>query len=189
MISAVIAFWSCSDEADKLLAECIERLRVDEVILIVNEPNANGEPQLSKHWNRGLRLAHGDCICVVNNDAMLIEGTLADLYQPDAITSPMINGVVQPFWGAFCCIPSSIYREHGGFDEQFTGYWEDLDFACSMYTKGIPLRCVPRVRVSHVFGRTLMKHLGAKRLHDENKERFKAKWGRVIDIQELWTAA
>lgn len=186
MISVIVPFWSYGPEADECLRDCVSRLDYDELILVVNEPNARGEPLVGARMNQGLRIARGDYLVVVTSSAKLISGSVAELCQPDAITSPNVDGEGAPFHGCFFCIPRAIYERHGGLDESFTAYYVDMDFACRMWASGVPLRLVPNVKVDHRgAGGRAHARLNVEALMRDNSERFRARWGNVGTVTEL----
>lgn len=181
-ISVVMPFWSYGPEADAMLANCVVRINYDELVLVVNEPNERGEPLIAKRVNQGLRLAHGDYLIVMMSSAMLDAGSLHDLCQPDAITSPSVNGVTNPFHGCCFCIPREIYQQYGGMDEAYTAFFVDNDFVCRMITSGVPIRCVPTVEVTHLGGQAHSK-LNVGQLMDANRDTFLQRW-RAVDAAE-----
>lgn len=186
MISVVVPHWPHSPEIEAKLRRCVASLRaaVGEVIVVVNEPPAPDRTDLARHINRGLALASGDWIVVAGNDTWLVRGQLEALCRPDTITSPAVNDAVQPFWGCFFCVPAAIFTRHGGFDEAFTGYCEDADYAVRMSNAGIPLVGVPEVQVAHEAGSS-MRLLDTGRLQAVNEARFVARHGRMIEMYEL----
>lgn len=174
MISVVIPYYEISDNKKKLLRECVGSLKgADEVIVIWNEGIGFG-----KACNKGMELARGDFICVVNDDVVVLEGTLKGLVDKTAVTSPVINGVAQNFWGAFFCLPRWVYESVGGFDERFTkGYFEDDDLIRRLDKAGVPMKSVGSVKVKHLGGTTMEQLPNRDEIFERNKKLFKEKWG------------
>ncbi|HSE43947.1 MAG TPA: glycosyltransferase family 2 protein [Gemmatimonadales bacterium] len=190
MISVVVPFWSADPDTDAMLARCVASLdgQYDELILSCNEPQPDGTVLFSKYVNLGLRLARGDYRVVVNSDLLLQQGSLRDLCVPGTITSPVINGNDQPFWGSCFCVPADVLAKHGGLDEEFTGYYEDLDYCVRMWKAGVPLRSVPSVHCTHIGGATYARkkeRINPQKIIADNEPRFLRKHGRLYEVREL----
>lgn len=174
MISVVIPHYPFSDEINKTLGNTISTLRgYDELIVYSNHGIG-----FAKAVNKAVELAHGEYIIVMNNDMELNAGTLAELATPGQVTSPLINGKSQPFWGACFCMPRDIYEnllvDGKLLNERFeVGYYEDEDLLKRIQALGIPHSCCPWVNLNHV-GESTMKHM--KKTTD-NEKIFKELWG------------
>lgn len=172
-ISIVIPHYPFDAEIDAKLAKCVASLTgYHELIVVVNHGDG-----FAKSVNRGLKLAKGDYIMVVNNDIEMTEGTLEMLAVPNTVTSPRSNGWSQPFWGSFFCIPRNVYERIGGLDEQFEiGYYEDDDYIKRLELAGIPMKCIEECNIV-TFGGATMKLFNVKELSEANKDKFLKKWG------------
>ena len=187
-LSVVIPFWSKEGHFDTMLADCVRSLRgqFDELIVVSNQPDEEGRALFSKWVNLGLRLASGDYTLVLNSDTLLDPASnLRDLCVPDTITCPIVNGDDYPFWGCAFCIPRTVYAAHGGLDEAFKGYFEDLDYCVRMYQAGVPIRSVKNVHLAHVGGHSYKQGLAVSRMEQENEAIFLRKHGRVWHVSEL----
>ena len=187
-LSVVIPYWSKDEAMDAMLADCVASLRgqFDELIVVSNQPTADGRALFSKWVNLGLRHARGDYRLVLNSDTLLHpECNLRDLCVPNTITAPVVNGEAYPFWGCAFCIPAMVYAEHGGLDEIFRGSCEDLDYCVRMYQAGVPLRSVAAVHFKHIGGHSYHQGLAVSAMFRENEIKFLAKHGRMWHVSEL----
>lgn len=164
----------------KFLRACVNSLHgYDEIIIYANDGIGYGAAV-----NGGLDLVSGDHIIVINNDTILIEGSLKDLIVNDAITVPRIYPEPKDNEPrAIFCMPRYMYEEimerYGFFyDERFeVGYWEDDDLIARLNEMGIERRYVDSVVFGHHNGGgTTMKQMGEQKYYDENKARYDEKW-------------
>lgn len=163
-------------EADAALERCVVSLRGhDELIVVVNDGIGFG-PAV----NRGLALARGDIIWVINNDTELVKGTLAHASEYH-ITIPSIEGQPDDAPRAFYAMPRCVYEEVGGYDERFEiGYFEDDDMIKRWLDAGIGFFRQPSIHVTHLGGGGLtVKRFGEEELMRANRARFVAKWGNA----------
>lgn len=160
------------EDADKRLEECVDSLNgVDELIVIVNEGIG-----YAKAVNKGLRLASGAYIAVVNNDLRLI-GNLKDLCIPNTVTSPKVNGRNCGFNGCFYVIPRNVFEQIGLLDDRFEmGYYEDDDYLKRLKNADIPVKCIESVDVTHIGGYTMHKMEKRDDYMRDNKLKFREKW-------------
>ncbi len=173
-ISVIIPHWPVSDEVDTKLRKCVESLEgYDELVIVANQKFG-----FAKSVNLGLKSATGDYMIVMNNDVELVGGSLRDLALEGAVTSPLLNGDEQRFWGACFCVPRKVYEQIGGLDEQFEmGYFEDDDYMLRLDMEGVPMMPVRGVRIVSE-GESTMKHLdNREEVFKLNQARFKAKHG------------
>lgn len=184
--SVITPHWSYNEQADEMLLACHASLGpVHERIIIVNEPAADGSVRFSTYLNIGFRIATGDFMLAVNNDTVLETGTIDELADANAVTSPVVNGLPTRFWGCFFCLPRSIYERVGGLDENYTGYFEDCDWFLRLRCAGVKFRSVPHVGVRHLGGQS-MRQLQASALYRLNGDRFRARWGRdAPSVEEM----
>lgn len=96
----------------------------------------------SQACNRALRAAQGDIIIIGNNDLVFHENWLTELLFPlnvgfDIATcwSSDQRGIKledkiedRPFFGSLLALTREVYKELGGFDERFRGYFADTDY-------------------------------------------------------------
>lgn len=171
-ISVVIPHYSFSEEINLKLKKCTQSLvGADEVLIIVNDKIGFG-----KAVNIGLKIASGDYICVVNNDVEVI-GNIRDLCIPDTVTSPVVNGRVQVFWGCFFVLPRSVYEKVGGFDEDFeVGYFEDDALIVTLQRAGIPMKSVSTVQVKTDGGSTMDSLPERNIIFEKNQKIFNQKY-------------
>lgn len=172
MISVVIPHYPINEEVEKYLDTCVKSLsHYDELILVVNDGIG-----FAKAVNRGMKLAKGDYIMVVNNDIRWKAGYLRDLCVKNTVTSPKINSYERDFSGCFFCVPRSVYEQIGGLDEQFEiGYYEDDDYLMRIQEAGIKTACVTTCNIDTEGGRT-MQYFDKYKLIENNKAKFEAKW-------------
>lgn len=174
-LSICIPHWSVVPELDDLLDRCMKSLPPhDETIIVVNEGIG-----FAKAVNYGLRLAKGDYIAVVSNDTVWRRGNLSDLCVPGTVTSPILNGGKQDFWGCFFVVPRDVYQKIGGLSEEYgLAYYEDNDYIARLSTAGVPMICVESCEIYSEGGQT-MKHVSDKEraeLNIRNKGIFDSKW-------------
>lgn len=167
MVSIVIPHWK-SD----LLEDCVKSLKgYDELILVVNDGIG-----FAKAVNKGLKLAKGDHIMVVNDDIRWVQGDLKDLCV-DCVTSPKVNAVSQDFWGSFFCIPRKVLEQVGYLDEQFEmGYFEDDDYIMRLKEAGIEMKCVESCDIETKGGDTMESLPNRDEVFERNKKKFEEKW-------------
>lgn len=176
-ISVVIPHRPMNSDIDAMLERCVQSLKgYSQLLVIVNEIG------FGPACNIGVRLSHGDFVIIANNDsAMFGDWDLTDLADEDAVTFPVINGVIQEFSGAFLCIPRWVIEERGGYvyDNIYkVGYWEDVDFWWWLKQKEIPFKQNLNCGVTHPKPGSTMKMMD-QTLDQKNRERFLAKNGTL----------
>lgn len=176
LLSVIIPHYPGLRETDDALERCVRSLRGhDEILVIVNDGIGFGAAV-----NIGFRLAHGDYLCVANNDTVLRSGSLFDLCYQDTVTVPRITPRPRDHLPrSFYCIPRFVYETIGGYDEQFRmGYFEDDDLIRRMMAAQVKIETVPGVLVEHRHGGgTTMSQLDPDKWFEQNKKLFVAKWG------------
>jgi glycosyltransferase involved in cell wall biosynthesis len=185
-LSIVIPHWPFDDEVDAALRRCVASLPADcEKIVVVNEGTGFG-----RSVNAGLRLAGGDFVAVVNNDAYVVSGDVYELCVVGVVTSPLVIGEIlgiapplEPggFHGCFWVAPSDVLEAVGFLDDRFEGaFWEDDDLLLRLRAAAVPTRQVASVRVKHRGGLTMLKvPEQAEEWYRSNELRFREKWGRL----------
>lgn len=173
-LSVIIPFMAIDDDKYRVLKETIDSFTgADEIIVWSNWKEGYAKP-----INRGLRLAKGDFLLVMNDDMVWDGGSLKRLCDPEAVTSPMVNGRVQEFWGCSFCLPRWVYEKTGGLYEGYEiSYYDDNDFWEVLKNKDIPRRCVETVRVETVGGRTLDRFPNRNEFFAKNRQHFMERWG------------
>jgi GT2 family glycosyltransferase len=175
-ISVIIPYYEADPEKPAILKRLTDSLKgYDELILVWNDKMG-----YAKAINKGLAIAKGDFLVVMNDDLIFENGSVADLCDPYHVTSPVINGLGQNFWGCCFCIPRNIYDEVGGLYEGYRiSYYDDDDYLNTLRKNNIGCRCVEDVRVSHPEGgRTLHTFSDHKDFETENKAKFLERWGK-----------
>lgn len=156
--------------------------------------------------NRGIRVASGQYIALVNNDVQVFEYWLEDLQEAllaglDLVMSAPMYGnpygraveaenlrnlvmdkpIAETFvdFNDFSCIltTKALFAEIGVFDEQFFMYMEDLDFLRRMDKYGKKHASTKRVNIHHIIGSTAMSMSETPKIVNESREKLKAKWG------------
>jgi hypothetical protein len=176
MISWIIPYYEVDGGKPAVLKKTVESASgYDELILVWNQGMG-----YAKSINKGLMLAKGDFL-VVSNDDLVFDGSFKDLAYEGAVTSPVVNGVNQRFWGCCFCIPRWVYEEVGGLAEDYEiSYFDDDDFQFTLEAHGIPTKCIDKVKVAHDDGgRTLHQMPGWQERFEKNRKVFFDKWGRL----------
>lgn len=157
LVSLVIPHCPLTPEHDELLKRCVKSYRgAHETLIVVNNMGFGAA------CNLGVRLARCEYIAIVNNDTTCTGNwTLNDMCHPDAVTFPLVNGVVQEFSGAFLVFPRWVINKLGGqlYDERFkVGFWEDVDLWTRLKMLEIPIRQLNYL-VSHPNPGSTMKYM------------------------------
>ncbi len=178
-ISVVIPYYESDPKKAELLKRCVDSLTdYDELIVVWNEGIG-----MTRAVNKGFELARGDFIIMCSDDIILTKGTLKQLCDPDAVTSPMTNNKKQDYWGTLWCTPRKIYEELGWcFDPRYADgiNYEDTDLWEEFKSRKIPHYCVEEVNIHHPEpGRTLNVMKEKQRKVQLNKNVFFEKWGFV----------
>ena len=90
--------------------------------------------------------------------------------------------------GACMLIRTDLWREVGGYDEQFEPmYYEDADLCFAARERNFRVVYEPTARVVHVEGGTAGTDVGAggKRYQELNRPRFMEKWREQLDAEQL----
>lgn len=89
--------------------------------------------------------------------------------------------------GACILIRADLWRQLGGFDEQFSpGYYEETDFAFSTRKAGYKVMFQPESRVLH-FGSVTFSN-DKKELLEDHRQKFFAKWQDVLEKEQFTPA-
>jgi len=173
-LSVIIPFMAIDEDKYRVLKETTDSfVGADEIIVWSNWMEGYAKP-----INRGLRLAKGDFLMITNDDMTYDGGSLKRLCDPDAVTSPMVNGKVQEFWGCSFVLPRWVYEKIGGMYEGYEiSYYDDHDLWETLKKEKIPMRCVDSVRVETAGGRTLDRFPNRNEFFDKNRQHFIERWG------------
>jgi GT2 family glycosyltransferase len=111
----------------------------------------------TKNVNRGLKIASGDYIAVVNSDTQIAEskttGSLLDLCIPGKVACPITLGQDVPLLaGHFFVAPYDIWKEVEYLDERMHTFCSDADFERKVKDRIVQ---VPTVSIYHEIGSTL----------------------------------
>lgn len=173
-LSVIIPYMEIDDEKPEILEKTVKSFTgADEVILVWNWKMGYAKP-----INKGLRLATGDFLMVMNDDMTWDGGSLKRLCDKDAVTSPKVNGRIQEFWGCAFCIPRWVYEKVGGLYEGYEiSYYDDNDYWETLKKNNVPMRCVDTVSVTTEGGRTLDRFPNRNEFFEKNKQHFIERWG------------
>lgn len=176
-ISVIIPYYESDPGKPAVLKRLTDSLKGHTEIII----SANVKEGYAIPINRGLRIAHGDFLIVMNDDLVLDSGALDQMIDPNAVTSPLIDGFEQPFWGCCFCIPRWVYEMIGGLWEGYRiSYFDDDDFLNILRKNEIPYHSSPLVNFwnSDGGGRTLHTFPDHNEFFEENKKKFIERWGQ-----------
>ena len=166
-------------EKRDILKTCVSSFTgADEIIVVSNWREGYAKP-----INKGLAIASGDYLIVMNDDLVWDYGSLKRLCNEEAVTSPMVNGKNQPFWGCAFCIPRWVYEKVGGLWEGYRiSYFDDADYYNTLKKEDIHTLCVSIVQVTTKGGTTLDKFPDRNEFFEENKLKFVERWGKLPDF-------
>ncbi len=89
----------------------------------------------------------------------------------------------QVAYGSAACwmLRTATFRQIGGFDAGYgRAYYEDADFAFELARRGLHVRLVPSVRVTHAQGASSPSNEAAEALRDANQSRFVERQGALL---------
>jgi len=174
-LSVVIPYMQVDEGKPQVLEDTLKTVEgVDEIIVVVNWKLGYAKP-----INIGLQAATGEFLLVMNDDMIWDGGSLKRLCDAAAVTSPQVNGKVQPFWGCAFCIPRAVYEKVGGLHEGYRiSYFDDADYYNTLAKAAVPTRCVEAVEVHTEGGRTLERFPDRNEFFEENRRHFIERWGK-----------
>lgn len=173
-LSCVVPYMESDEGKPAILNRMLDSLKgVDETLVIENWKEGYAVP-----INFGLSQATGDFILVSTDDVIWDGMSLKRLCDPNAVTSPLVNGNEQPFFGVAFCLPRWVYEKTGGLFEGYRiSYFDDDDFIKTLEKYGIPMHSVPSVSLLHPEGgRTLHTFPDHNDFYRENMELFRKRW-------------
>lgn len=176
MISVVISCYIVDGEVPKLLKRCVASLREYDEIVIYSHKGGFG---FAESWNLAAELAHGDYLIFIGCTNILISGSLSDLCVPDTVTSPLVNGNSQEFWGFVFCMPRNIYEKHGLYDMVYNegSHMEDEDLWNRLKSNNVMLKSISTVNFSHeIDGKSISKTPSVNDRISKNRNIFNERW-------------
>lgn len=196
-VEIIVLKWRCPDVETK----CVERIiRYTEwpfkLVVYDNRPNT---PNTSRIWNRLIRAATCDYVCVIDSDAFVSRSSpcwltrmMESFDQPDCrLVVPLTNRCASPqqrddgpdpypssvrddrVWAGFCFLARrSLFYEYeiGPFDEEFVGYGQDSEFAVRLARAGGGTYIRRDVWVEHLHGASF-RAAAAAGTHDDTADR------------------
>ena len=182
-VSIIVPYYESDPDKPAVLKRLVDSLEgYDEVIVVWNDKMGYAKP-----INKGLELAKGDFMIVLNDDLVMDRGgSLRDICDVNYVTSPTIDGIEQDFWGCAFCIPRWVYERVGGLSEIYRiSYYDDDDYINELRKAKVPMKCMPYVNFWNKDGggRTLHTFPDHNEFSEENKQKFIDKWG--YEPQEL----
>ena len=172
-VSVVIPFMAIDEEKYEVLNQTLNSFTgADEIIVVDNWKAGYAVP-----INFGLSQATGDFLIVMNDDLQWDGGSLKRLCDPEAVTSPMVNGQSQSFWGCAFCLPRWVYEKTDGLFEGYRiSYFDDEDFWNTLEQLEIPHYCKEEVAVQTTGGRTLERFPDRNAFFEENHALYNQRW-------------
>jgi len=164
--------------------------------------------------NQGIKLSHGKYIIPMNNDVFVNNGWLEPLIE--ALEKDDTIGVIRPIqigtgnypsekrkygqdkitfnqkdYHGFCyAIPKIVLDKIGLFDEQFApAYCEDVDMWVRLTKAGYKMAKCYESTVEHIGGATTAQGVQIGNALNDNRKKFKEKWGFDVFSQEWYTEA
>lgn len=178
MISVIIPYYENFPEKKKILQECVRSLKGHDEVIVVWNDRMGYAPAI----NRGCNVANGDYFIIMNDDVSLNSGDLKNLCIPGYVTSPLNGDKSYDYiWGSCFCIPANIWNLIGGMDERYDiSYFDDDDLIFTLIKNNIPFKSVKNVVFNHPKpGTTLENMPDRNEFFQENRRKFKEKWGRL----------
>lgn len=174
-ISVIIPYYEAFPEKREILERCVKSLEGHNEIIVVWNDRMGYSPAI----NRGLAIAQGDFLVVINDDVIQRSGSLLDLIDEEAVTAPLFNGQRPGFHGSAFCLPRWAYEKIGPMFEGYdTSYFDDDDYVNKILLAKIPMRNKPDVEFDHPKGGTTLESLDNHRgFFKANEGLFKERWG------------
>lgn len=152
MISVVICSLVTRPEKLETIRKCVRSLKgADEIIVYAPTSYSDG---FCKSWNLAASMAHGDYLVFVGDGNIQTTGNLKDLCVENTVTSPLIGGVSQEFWGFVFCVPKKIYKKYGLYDMVYNDgvHFMDEDLWRRYKKENVALKSVETVNFDHPVG-------------------------------------
>lgn len=177
MIITAIPYWESDLGKRDVLNRCLSSIKgqQDEIFVL-----AGKQKTLPTAWNMCLDMSFGmgaDFVILSNDDIELTGGSLQELCVSGEVVSPLVNGeIYKVFHAHMFALPKEVWEKVGRFDEGFSVYWADTDYAVRLKKAGIPMYINEKVTVNHPEPARTLKH-ETKTTRDESY--FVEKWGRT----------
>lgn len=177
MVEIIALKWKRPDVESKCAQRIIENTAWPFKLNVYdNRPNT---PNTSRIWNKLIRDATCEYVCVIDSDAFVpavspcwLTRMMETFRSPDCrVVVPVTNNCASPqqkavkaepypsaerndgIWAAFCFLMrKSLLDEVGPFDEEFVGYGQDSEFAHRLAQKGGGTFIRRDVWVEHLHG-------------------------------------
>ena len=173
----VSSYWVDSDKSS-ILANCLNSIdNADEVLSLVTP--FNYRLGYADGWNRLATLATGDFLLFIGDSCKIESGNIKDLCIPGTVTSPLLNGKAQNFWGSVFCMPREVYNTIGLYDMAYNDgcHYEDEDLYKRLSHNGINTISINTVNViKNTGGRTIDKIAGNDHKKGINQQIFNNRW-------------
>jgi len=187
-ISLIIPAYFANSDLQNMTAECIKTIHEDIQIILI----ANHAPY-TVNVNDGLRAATGDVLIIGNNDLTFVDGwvegllkvldagyDIATCWTSDQNDIKLEDRISEgEKFGSLFAMKAHVYDTIGGFDEQFKGYFSDLDYL--QRAKGAGFRFGKNLNL--VVGHKAKATYAATDPDDTEYHRsmrlFEAKWGFI----------
>lgn len=208
-ISIIIPAYYANDELVAMTARCLHSLDItvgDAEIILVDDGSpiaamqdgSNVDIRLPENQgysaavNVGLEAATGDILIVGNNDLTFPPIWLTELLRPleegyDVSTCWTSDQEVKleqriednAKFGSIFAMKREVYEAIGPFDEQFRGYFADLDYRQRMLDEGFKIGKNLNFVIPHLAKATYKEVDGADEEYYHAKSLFEIKWGFI----------
>lgn len=183
-ISVLVSSFWVDDGKPEILKNCLNSLvGADEILSLVT--HKNNPLGYSDAWNRLSKLATGDYLIFLGDNAVQVKGNLKDLAVSGTVTCPLVNGQTHPFSGFVFCLPRYIYEEFGLYDMRYNdgSHWEDTDLWRTYTVNNIKIKTIDTVDFNKLSnGRTIYNIPDVKVRIAKNMDEYKKKWGDNLGI-------
>lgn len=177
-LSVLVSSLWIDDDKPATLNGCLNSIEnADEVISLVT--HINYPLGYSDSWNRLAKLATGDFILFMGDNCRIESGNIRDLCVPEVVTSPLLNGEEQDFWGSVFCMPKEVYNTIGLYDMDYNEgcHYEDEDLWKRLTKNKVQTMSINTVNViKNVGGRTIDKIPSNNHKKEINRKVFNRKW-------------
>jgi hypothetical protein len=195
MVEIIVLKWKCPDVETKCAERIIRHTQWPfKLVCYDNRPNT---PNTSRIWNKLIRDATCDYVCVMDSDVFVDSSTpcwltrmMETFDRTDCrLVVPLTNNCASPeqkaaaaesypsiqaeewIWAGFCFLMrKSLLEDVGPFDEEFVGYGQDSEFAVRLKRKGAGAYIRRDVWMEHLHGSSF-KAATASGEHDAAADR------------------
>lgn len=163
---------------NNVVIDCLKSMlgQHDEIILIDDRVGYEVK-NLAQVLNKGLKRATGDLLVVSNDDVILTEGKLKDLYDLNNVVSPkVVGGIDKLFHAHMFAMTRKQFKDVGYFDEEYQGaYWIDSDYWMRISEAGYGPVKNEKVVIVHEHPANTLNAINENT--QLGKDRFIEKWG------------